>query len=153
MGSMFNEEIMAFMKVQLTSSVAPEPKGSSPHSQQPANDSYPEPGESTPHPPQPIFLRSILIPSSHLRLGLSNGLFPFGLSHQNPVHIFTLSHACHMPCPPHSPWFDLPNNVLWMVFWKYNFVIYMEGLRKITENDFQYIRSRGWDSKPRPSVY
>jgi hypothetical protein len=31
--------------------VAPEPEGSSPHSQQPANGPYPEPGESTPHPP------------------------------------------------------------------------------------------------------
>jgi hypothetical protein len=35
----------------ITNSVAPEPKGSSPHSQQPANDPYPEPGESNPHPP------------------------------------------------------------------------------------------------------
>jgi hypothetical protein len=35
----------------LTNSVAPEPEGSSPLSQQPANDPYPEPGESTPHPP------------------------------------------------------------------------------------------------------
>jgi hypothetical protein len=34
-----------------TNSVAPEPEGSSPHSQQPANGPYPEPGESTPHPP------------------------------------------------------------------------------------------------------
>jgi hypothetical protein len=34
-----------------TNSVAPEPEGSSPHSQEPANDPYPEPGESTPHPP------------------------------------------------------------------------------------------------------
>jgi hypothetical protein len=31
--------------------VAPEPEGSSPHSQQPANGPYPEPAESTPHPP------------------------------------------------------------------------------------------------------
>jgi hypothetical protein len=30
--------------------MAPEPEGSSPHSQQPANDPYPEAGESTPHP-------------------------------------------------------------------------------------------------------
>jgi hypothetical protein len=30
-----------------TDSVAPEPEGSSPHSQQPANGPYPEPGEST----------------------------------------------------------------------------------------------------------
>jgi hypothetical protein len=35
----------------------------------------------------------------------------FGLSHQNPVHISPLSHACHMPCPAHSPWFDLPNDI------------------------------------------
>jgi hypothetical protein len=35
----------------LTNSVAPELEGSSPHSQQPANDPYAEPGESTPHPP------------------------------------------------------------------------------------------------------
>jgi hypothetical protein len=41
--------------------------------------------------------------------------FSFGLSHQNPVHVSPLSHACHMPCPPHSPWFDLPNNTLWWV--------------------------------------
>jgi hypothetical protein len=35
----------------------------------------------------------------------------FWLSHQNPVHIPLLSHACYMPRPPHSPWFDLPNNI------------------------------------------
>jgi hypothetical protein len=32
-------------------SVAPEPEGTSPCSQKPANSLYPEPGESTPHPP------------------------------------------------------------------------------------------------------
>jgi hypothetical protein len=32
-------------------SVAPEPEGSSPHSQQPASDPHPEPRESTPHTP------------------------------------------------------------------------------------------------------
>jgi hypothetical protein len=31
--------------------MAPEPEGSSPHSQQPANGPYPEPSESTPHTP------------------------------------------------------------------------------------------------------
>jgi hypothetical protein len=41
--------------------------------------------------------------------------FSFGLSHQKPVHVSPLSHACHMPRPPHSPWFDLPNNILWWV--------------------------------------
>jgi hypothetical protein len=39
-----------FFAKQLSKSVAPEPEGSSPHSQQPANDSYPEPGECTQHP-------------------------------------------------------------------------------------------------------
>jgi hypothetical protein len=29
--------------------------------------------------------------------------FSFGLSRQNPVHVSHLSHACYMPCPPHSP--------------------------------------------------
>jgi hypothetical protein len=35
----------------VTNCVAPEPEGSSPHSQQPANGPYPEPAESTPHTP------------------------------------------------------------------------------------------------------
>jgi hypothetical protein len=48
-------------------SVAPE---LSPCSQEPATGSYPEPTESTPPTPQPVSLRSILIPSSHLRLCL-----------------------------------------------------------------------------------
>jgi hypothetical protein len=99
---------------RLTNSVEPEPEGSSPHSQQPANGPYPEPGESTPHP-QPISLRSILIPSSNLRLGLPSCLLSFRLSHQNPVHVSPFSHACHMPRPPHSPWFVLPNIIWWWV--------------------------------------
>jgi hypothetical protein len=37
--------------LERTNSVAPEPEGSSPHSQQHANNPYPEPDESTPHPP------------------------------------------------------------------------------------------------------
>jgi hypothetical protein len=52
------------------------PEGSSLHSQQFATGPYPEPVESNPLPqpvesnplPQPVSLRSILIPSSHLRL-------------------------------------------------------------------------------------
>jgi hypothetical protein len=53
-----------------------EPEGSSPHSQQPATGPYPEPVKSNPHSPKPISLRSILIPSSRLHLGLPSGLFP-----------------------------------------------------------------------------
>jgi hypothetical protein len=36
-----------------TNSVAPEPEGSSPHSQNPATGPNPEQGESTPHAPPP----------------------------------------------------------------------------------------------------
>jgi hypothetical protein len=38
--------------------------------------------------------------------------FSLWLSHQNPVHVSPLSHASHIPCPPHSPSFDLPN-IIW----------------------------------------
>jgi hypothetical protein len=31
----------------------------------------------------------------------------FGLSHQNLAHVSLLSHACHVPHPPHSPWLDV----------------------------------------------
>jgi hypothetical protein len=37
--------------MSLTNSVAQEPEGSSPHSQQPATGPCPEPVESNPHPP------------------------------------------------------------------------------------------------------
>jgi hypothetical protein len=92
--------------LELTNSVAPEPEGSSPYLQQPVISPYPEPTGSTLHP-QPVFLRSILITSSHLRLGLPSGLFPSGFP-TNTLYTF-LSHACHMPRPPHSPWLGLPN--------------------------------------------
>jgi hypothetical protein len=46
---------------------------------------------STP-PPQPVSLRSILFPSSHLRLGLSSDPFPPGFPTKN-VHFSTLSHV------------------------------------------------------------
>jgi hypothetical protein len=103
--------LLMFFK-QLTNSVAPEPEGSSPHSQQPANGPYPEPGESTQHPPPPTNLPKIhfdpILPSMPWS---SKWSLSFGLSHQNPVHVSPLSHACHMPRPPHSPSFDLPNNI------------------------------------------
>jgi hypothetical protein len=56
--------------------VSPEPEGLSPCSQQPATGPYPEPNESILHASQSVSLRSILIPSSYLRLGLPSGIFP-----------------------------------------------------------------------------
>jgi hypothetical protein len=50
-----------------------EPEGSSPYSQQPATCPYPEPDRSR-LCPHPTSRRSILVLSSHLRLGLPSGV-------------------------------------------------------------------------------
>ena len=55
-----------------------EPEGSLPHSPVPPTCPYPEPDRSSPYPHIPTSWRSILIVSSHLRLGLPSGLFPSG---------------------------------------------------------------------------
>jgi hypothetical protein len=100
-----------FLWEQQTKSVAQEPEGSSPHSQQPATGPYPEPVESSPHPPAylpKINYDPILLSTARS----SEWSLSFGLSHQNLVSL--LFHACHMPCPPHSLWFDLPNIWGWV---------------------------------------
>jgi hypothetical protein len=55
-------------------------------------------------PSIPISLRSSLMLSSHLRLGLPN---------QNSVNTSPLPHACHMSRLSHLPWFNHPNNIRW----------------------------------------
>jgi hypothetical protein len=67
------------------------------------------------HAPIPLSTswRSILILSSHLRLGLLSGLslrFP----HQNAVYASPLPHTYYIPRPSYSR-FDNPNNVWWGV--------------------------------------
>jgi hypothetical protein len=37
------------------------------------------------------------------------------LSHQNLVHFYFLTHACHIPSLPYSPLFDLPYDIWWWV--------------------------------------
>ena len=74
-----------------------EPESSLPYSQAPAT--CPNSIQS----PQPLLTssRSILILSSHLCLGLPNGLFPSRFPHQNLVHASPFLHTCHMPRPSH----------------------------------------------------
>jgi hypothetical protein len=61
------------------------------------------------------------LPNVHFDPNLPSTLWSFKwslslrLSHQDPVYFSPVSHACHTPRPPHSPWFDLPNNIWWWV--------------------------------------
>ena len=76
-----------------------EPEGSSPHSQVPATCPYPWASPIQSIPPHPISGRSILISSSHLRLGLPSGLFPSGF-HTKTLYTPLLS-PIHATCPEH----------------------------------------------------
>jgi len=77
-----------------------EPKGALPHSRMPATCPYPEPDHSSTCPPHPTSLRSIIILSSHLRVGLPS-VFP------TKALYIPLTHTCCMPRPSHSSRFDL----------------------------------------------
>jgi hypothetical protein len=63
-------------------------------------------------PSSSISIRSILISSYHLHLGLLGGLFPPGFSTK-------ISHSCinspGSPQVPHNTWFDQPINIRWKV--------------------------------------
>ena len=62
--------------------------------------------------PHPTSWRSILILSTHLRLGR---LFPLRFPHQYPIHSSLLTHTRHMPSPAHSSPFYHPHNIGWGV--------------------------------------
>jgi hypothetical protein len=61
-------------------------------------------------PSIPICLTSILMLSSHLRLGLPTGFFPSG-PQPKACKQLSLPHACYMSHPPYPPWFNHPNNI------------------------------------------
>jgi hypothetical protein len=59
----------------------------------------------------PISLRSILIWSPHLRLGLPSGLFPLGFPTKI-LYAFLFSSYVLMPCASHPPYLD-HSNYIW----------------------------------------
>jgi hypothetical protein len=93
--------------------VSTEPEDSWPCAQEPATGPYHELTESTLHPQpiQPISLTSILIHILSSTPRSSEWSLSFRLSHQNLVQFSLLSHVCYMPCSPHFPWFNLPNDI------------------------------------------
>jgi hypothetical protein len=80
-----------------------EHEGSLPCSQEPSTGLYSEPDESNPY--HPSYLRSILILSTHLRLGLPSGLFRSGFP-TNILYVFLFS-PIHATCPVHLILLDL----------------------------------------------
>jgi hypothetical protein len=89
--------------IPLLNWVAPEPGGSSVRSPGHANDPHPKQSESTPHTSNQSPPRYLLIPSSHLRLGLPSGLFPSGFPTKTlpsptratwPTHLILLDQIC-----------------------------------------------------------
>jgi hypothetical protein len=128
--------------------VAPEPEGSLPLSHEPATGPYPELLLTYPQ-------RSVVIPSSHLRLNLPNGVFLSDL-----VYFSVPSLACYMPRPPHSSWLHLPNDIWgWVQIKEVLIVLFLHSpvtsclfcpnipLRTLFSNTLVYALPLMWETK------
>jgi hypothetical protein len=95
---------------RITKFLTSEPEDSSPYSQETTTSPYPELTGSTLHPLAnlPKIHSNIILLSTSWSYKWS---LSFWLSHQNLEHIPLLYHACHMSRPPHSPLFELPNDI------------------------------------------
>ena len=98
-----------------------EPESSSPYPQVSATRPYPEPTPSSPHDPS-NFLRSILILSSHLRLGLLNGVFPSGFPINTLCTHTPLSSPIRATCPAHLIRLDFTTRTISIKVWYYNLI-------------------------------
>ena len=76
-----------------------------PYSQGLSNNLYPKPNQAQFFELIHISLRSILILSSHLCLGLSKGLFPVGV----PINILKALLSGYVNCPSQSSRFNHPD--------------------------------------------
>ena len=65
--------------------------------------------------PHPTSWRSVLILSTHLRLGLPQWSRSLRFPHQDPIHPPLLTYTCHMPSPSHFSRFYHPHNIGWGV--------------------------------------
>jgi hypothetical protein len=107
-----------------------ESEGSLPCSQEPSAGPYPALDESSPYDPILSLLRSILMLSSHLRLGLPTGISPSGIPTKNPTY------TSYTPCVLYALPISCSVNV-----WSYlcNFVTCSVGIWIVSPSAFAII--------------